>query len=144
MGALGTSHAPGATLTDPDEVSELIPSHITTHAQLDEWETTNIIAGRNWAFNNRYGEDILSEDYVRKLHNRMFNKTWKWAGTFRKTEKSIGVDPVKIAVDLHNLLNDVKTHLEFKVYPLDEIATRCSDLRLKRAGPAFQPILSQE
>lgn len=124
MGALGTSHAPGATPTDPDEVLGLIPSHITTHGQLDEWETTNIIAGRDWAFNNRYGEDILSEDYVRKLHNRMFNKTWKWAGTFRKTEKSIGVDPVKIAVDLHNLLNDVKTHLEFNVYPLDEIATR--------------------
>ncbi|WP_426166931.1 mobile mystery protein B [Pseudoduganella sp. R-34] len=124
MGPLGGSHAPGATPNDPDEVAGLIPKHITTRGELDEWETSNILAGRNWAFNNRYRGDILSEDYVRKLHKQMFGKTWKWAGTFRNTEKSIGVDPARIAVDLHNLLGDVKTQLEFSSYPLDEIATR--------------------
>lgn len=42
----------------------------------------------------------------------------------RKTEKSIGVDPARIGVDLRNLLEDVKAWQEFSTYPLDEQAAR--------------------
>lgn len=124
MGPIGAPHAPGATPTDPDEVAELIPTHITTLGQLDEWEASNILESQKWAFSTRNRKQILSEGYVRGLHKRMFDKTWKWAGTFRKTEKSIGIDPAGIAVALHNLLADVETQLEFNTYPIDEIATR--------------------
>jgi Fic-DOC domain mobile mystery protein B len=54
----------------------------------------------------------------------MFNKTWKWAGTFRKTEKSIGVDQLRISVDLRNLVDDAKCWREFNTYPIDEQAAR--------------------
>ncbi len=124
MGTLGAPHAPGATPTDPDEMAGLIPTHITLRAELDQWETMNILAGRKWAFARRAHGPILSEDYVRKLHRQMFSKTWKWAGTFRNTEKSIGVDPFHIAVSLRNLLDDVQTQVEFQTYSLDEIAAR--------------------
>ena len=54
----------------------------------------------------------------------MFGETWKWAGDFRLTEKTIGIAPHEISVALHNLLEDVKTQLQCKAYPLDEIAAR--------------------
>lgn len=102
----------------------LIPKHITLKSELDEWETLNILEGQKWAFNSRHKAPILSEGFVRALHKRMFDKTWKWSGIFRKTEKSIGIDPLQISVSLCNLLADVESHIEFGSYPLDEIATR--------------------
>ena len=35
----------------------------------------------------------LDEMYVRDLHHRMFDNVWKWAGTYRQTERNIGCDP---------------------------------------------------
>lgn len=120
---VGQAHAPGATPMDPDEIEGLIPRHITLKLELDEYEQANILAAQAWA-EKRVAKDMLSEDYVRKLHKRMFNKTWKWAGTFRKTEKSIGVDPSQIGVSLRNLLEDVKCWREFNTFPIDEQAAR--------------------
>jgi Fic-DOC domain mobile mystery protein B len=54
----------------------------------------------------------------------MFDETWAWAGTFRKTGKNIGVPAYEIATRLHDLLNDVNHWLEHATYPLDEIAAR--------------------
>ena len=54
----------------------------------------------------------------------MFSKTWRWAGRFRKTEKSIGIDPSQIGVSLRDLLDDVKCWREFNTYPVDEQAVR--------------------
>jgi hypothetical protein len=52
-------YAKGATPLSPDEVHNLIPSHITTQKQLDEWEQYNIVQGSNWAF-SRKRKDLLS------------------------------------------------------------------------------------
>jgi fido (protein-threonine AMPylation protein) len=38
----------------------------------------------------------LEEPYVRELHYRMFDNVWKWAGTYRQTERNIGCDPKEI------------------------------------------------
>jgi Fic-DOC domain mobile mystery protein B len=122
MGPLGGAHAPGATPPDKDELAGIIPKHIATQQELNEYEEANILLGLEWAMTSR--KDILSEDYVRQLHKRMFNKTWRWAGTFRNTEKSIGVDPAQIAVRLRDLLENVKAWQEFKSYPVDEQAVR--------------------
>lgn len=108
---------------DPDEVEGLIPRHITLKRDLDEFEQANILAAQEWA-EKRVRKELLSEDYVCTLHKKMFNKTWKWAGKFRKTEKSIGVDPSQIGVDLHNLLEDAKCWQNYHTYPVDEQAAR--------------------
>jgi fido (protein-threonine AMPylation protein) len=34
---------------------------------------------------------MLSEDFMRTLHKRMLGDVWEWAGTFRTTERNIGV-----------------------------------------------------
>lgn len=35
----------GATPLDPDEAAGLLPTHITTQADLNAWEETNILEG---------------------------------------------------------------------------------------------------
>ena len=43
----------GATPLDPDESAGLIPSHVATQSQLNEWEQQNILEGERWAFSRR-------------------------------------------------------------------------------------------
>ncbi len=126
MGGIAFEYAPGATPLDPDEAEDLIPAHITTQGQLNAWELANIVDGRRWALNprRRSGGELLSEGFVRVLHERMFDKTWRWAGNYRATEKSIGAPPEQIAVRLHNLLEDVRAQIGFGTYAPDEIAAR--------------------
>lgn len=116
---------PGATPLDLDEAAGLIPSHIINQGQLNEWELANILGGEQWAFGRRH-KDLLESAFVRRMHRRMFGDTWRWAGIFRSTEKNIGVDPLCIQPDLHNLCEDVKAQIEHQAFPLDEIAARFS------------------
>lgn len=111
----------GATLLEPDELIGLIPSHITTQGQLNEWEQTNILLAEKWA---RRKKDILSIEFIQKLHKHMFNKTWKWAGQFRRSGKNIGIDWPMIAVELKKLCDDVRYQLENNSFNIDEIAVR--------------------
>lgn len=123
--AINFAYAPGATPLDPDEAAGLIPSHISNNAQLNEWEMANILEEELWAF-SRKRKKMLEINFIRQLHKRMFGNTWQWAGTFRTTEKSIGMDPLHIQPALHDLLKDVETQLAHKSYTLDEIAARFS------------------
>jgi len=120
---IGKAHVSGATPMDPDEIDGLIPQHITMKRELDEYEQANILSAQEWA-DRRIRKDVLNEKFVRDLHRRMFNKTWKWAGQFRKTEKSIGVDPLYISIELRKLLDDAQYWQQFGTYPIDEQACR--------------------
>jgi Fic-DOC domain mobile mystery protein B len=115
-------YPPGATPLDADELASLIPGHITTQGELNEWEQLNIAQGENWARKQR--KEILNESFLRQLHKQMFGETWKWAGEFRKTDKNIGVDWLKIGVELKKLLDDAHYQVEHASYPPDEIAVR--------------------
>lgn len=54
----------------------------------------------------------------------MFDKTWKWAGKFRRRQTNIGVESIYISQELRTLFDDVAYHLTNAVYPIREIATR--------------------
>jgi Fic-DOC domain mobile mystery protein B len=123
--AIELEYPPGATPLDPDEAAGLIPSHIATQGQLNEWELANILEGERWAFARKH-KRLIESDFVRGLHKRMFGDTWRWAGTFRDSGKNIGLDPADIQPALHNLCEDVKAQLKHESYPLDEIAARFS------------------
>lgn len=116
-------YAPGATPIDPDEALGLIPVHITTQADLNAWEEMNIVEGANWIKRQKITQS-LNEGLVRELHHRMFNQTWLWAGTFRKSAKSIGIDWPQIAVALRNLLDNTTYQIEHQTMSIDEIAVR--------------------
>lgn len=113
----------GATPLDPDETAALIPSHVTTQGQLNEWEQQNILDGERWAFSRR-NLNPLSLRFCQELHKHMFGRTWQWAGHFRTTEKNIGVDPGLISVRLTELFRNVEVQLEHRSDPIDEIAAR--------------------
>jgi Fic-DOC domain mobile mystery protein B len=120
---LRLKYPPGATPLDPDEAEGLIPKHVTTQGQLNEWELRNILDGERWAFRRKH-KDLLSSEFVRRLHKRMFGETWRWAGTYRTTGKNIGVDSAQIAPMLRDLCADAVAQLEHRSYPLDELAAR--------------------
>lgn len=66
----------------------------------------------------------LEEGFVRDLHSRMFNKTWRWSGTFRKSNKNIGVEWSQVATKLRNLLDNTHYQIENAIASPDEIAIR--------------------
>ncbi len=113
----------GATPLDPDEKEGLRFAHITRRGELDQLEQANIVEGLQW-LKKKKNPDILSEGFVRDLHKRLFGQVWKWAGTFRKTEKNIGVDPIQIAIQLRQLLDDTRYWIEHETYPPIELAAR--------------------
>lgn len=116
-------YAPEATPLDPDEIDGLIPLHITTQSQLNEWEAVNILKVETWLFSVS-NHDFLTIEFTKLLHSKMFDDTWKWAGLFRATERNIGVAPFKISTDLNNLLEDVRCQIINKNFSFDEIAYR--------------------
>jgi len=120
---LNLEYPSGATPLGPDEAEGLIPRHIVTHGQLNEWEMRNILDGERWAFGRRH-KDLLSSEFARRLHKRMFGESWRWAGTYRATEKNIGVDPAQIAPMLKDLCADAEAQLKYRSYSLDELAAR--------------------
>lgn len=114
----------GATPLDQDEVIGLIPSHITIQSDLNEWEANNILEAESWVYSASHHGNILTLEFIKILHKKMFNKTWKWAGSFRKTEKNIGVSPFKITSALSTLLDDVRCKIENQSFQWDELAYR--------------------
>lgn len=116
-------YSPGATPLDPDEAAGLIPRHITTQGELNEWEQTNILHAMPWVLRQR-NKDLLDTAFLREAHRRLFDQTWKWAGELRRSDKNIGGDWRHIPVDLRNLLDDVKAQIEFNAYPPDDLVLR--------------------
>jgi Fic-DOC domain mobile mystery protein B len=115
-------YPPGATPLDPDEAEGLLPGHITMQAELNEWEQANIAMAAAWIRTSRM--DPLDPLAVRRLHERMFDRTWAWAGRFRTREKTIGVAPEDIPVRLKDLLDDGRYWLEHRTFPPRECALR--------------------
>ncbi len=113
----------GATPLSEDEKDQLIPGHLVNREQLNEWEQRNILEAEQWAFSQRR-KRVLSADFVRALHRRMFDRTWKWAGSFRTTDKNIGVPAHQIPTALRNGLDDAEYWLENEIFPIPEAAVR--------------------
>jgi Fic-DOC domain mobile mystery protein B len=113
----------GAAPLDADELEGLRFPHVTTRGELDHLEQANIEAGLLW-LSRRKDSDILTDQFVRNLHKRLFGEVWKWAGSYRLTEKNIGVDARQINVQLRDLLDDVRYWAKNSTYSPIEGAIR--------------------
>lgn len=113
----------GATPLDPNEIEGLIPTNITTKAELDRWEQDNIIEAMTWIKDHK-PKNILNEAFIKSLHRRMFCDVWKWAGKFRQSDKNIGVPWHRIPIDLKQLCDDIDYWIENHIFSEDEIAAR--------------------
>lgn len=116
-------HAPGATPLDADEAQGLIPTHIGTIAQLNEWEQANILHAEGWLF-RRKRSDVLTEAFVRRLHREMFSETWEWAGKYRVTQKNIGVPAHAIVSGVKDTVDIAHHWILHETYGLSEAAVR--------------------
>jgi Fic-DOC domain mobile mystery protein B len=112
----------GATPLDPNELGGLKHKHITKQIELNQLEQANIESGLRWL--GRQRADVLTDRFATTLHSRLFGDVWDWAGKFRKTEKSVGIDAIHIPVELRTLMDDAKYWVENKTYPPSEAATR--------------------
>lgn len=106
-----------------EEKQELRAKWVTTRAELNELETQGIAEAEIWLL-KKNKKDILSENFIRTLHKKMFGNVWKWAGKFRTSERNIDVAPYEISSKLKILLDDTIFWIENKTYPEKEIAVR--------------------
>lgn len=113
----------GATPLDHDELEGLKIGHVSNRGELNRFEQDNINDAFTWLKHHRK-RDILTEEFIRTLHKKMFGNVWRWAGEFRRSGKNIGSGWTRIGVDLRNLLDDVRYWIENKTYQPDEIAAR--------------------
>lgn len=114
----------GSTPLSPDELADLIPS-LATKQELNEWERENILQARAWALRDRTSPlDMISDEYVRKLHLKMFDQTWKWAGQYRQTERNIGVPFCEIRERLVVLFGDIRYWIDNSTFSPDETSVR--------------------
>lgn len=105
-----------------EEKQQLKAKWITTRSELNELETKGIANAEIWLLKNK--KDILNETFIKNLHKKMFGDIWKWAGTFRTTERNIGVAPYEIQPKLRILLDDVKFWVDNRTFSPKEIAIR--------------------
>ena len=118
----------GVTPLDPDEAEGLLHAHVLTRGELDELEEANIQLGLEWAQRRavmtKRPADVLTEDFLYELHERMFGEVWAWAGKVRRTDKNIGVDKFEIRPEVRKLVEDARLWRENGTFPPDEMAVR--------------------
>lgn len=98
-------------------------SYVNTQKALNKWEQSNILDAQKWAF-SRKNSHYLTIQYCCELHERMFDKTWRWAGIFRRTNKNIGVFWEQIPMQLKLLFDDLQYQLDHGIYSIDELSSR--------------------
>jgi Fic-DOC domain mobile mystery protein B len=117
----------GQTPIDEDEKDGLLITSITTRGELDEVEQRNIEEAIRWTIMRRRrftSAEILTEKFVKELHTRMLSGVWQWAGSFRNSNKNLGVDKHQIGPDLKMLLDDCLFWIQNETFAPDEIAVR--------------------
>ena len=113
------------TPLEEEEREQLIPTYITTRAELNEAEQVNITRASLWLRRAR-NVDVLDDAFLREFHKRMFGEVWKWAGQYRLTPRNIGIDAYRIPMEVRALADDVRFWVENGTYPPNEIAARFS------------------
>ena len=115
----------GQTPIDDDEKEGLKIKSISNRKELDEFEQVNIQKAVKWSLKNNVTIDkILTEDFIKLLHKKMFDEVWKWAGSYRTSNKNIGVDKFEIGFELKNLIDDSRLWYSDKVFTPDEFTIR--------------------
>ncbi len=94
-----------------EQLQGLIPSQIISRADLNAAEQRNILKGSQKirrSLKNKGVEEILMDSFIRKLHKEMFADVWKWAGKYRQHDTNLGVQFLRIPIELRQLLGDAR------------------------------------
>lgn len=122
---LEINYLDGQTPLSEEELDGLKILSISTREELDEFEQFNIEKAIQWTFGKKIqAKDLFSEKFIKDLHKRMYGEVWKWAGSFRTSEKNLGIKSYLIPVQLKQLLDDAMYWYENQIYSSDEVAVR--------------------
>ncbi|WP_163517673.1 mobile mystery protein B [Gelidibacter japonicus] len=122
---LDLEYIDGQTPIDEEEKEGLLIETISTKAELDEFEQLNIEEALQWVFNKKFKpKQVFTEKFICNLHKRMYGNIWAWAGTFRKSDKNIGIDKHQIPMALKVLCDDALYWIENNTYSPEETAIR--------------------
>ena len=122
----GSQDDQGNTPLDEDESEGLIPPHLATHAELNQWEATNIARAQEWV--TQRANEVLDVDFLAELHKRMFGLTWEWAGSCRKSDKNISPHHwTQVPMLMRDLVDNTRAQYDASTKAaaeLDEITVR--------------------
>lgn len=111
-------------LTDAERVG-LKPSFVRKRSELDALESANILGAEMWLLRKSFTADqVLTPEFLCRLHREMFGNVWKHAGRFREREKSDGVKSVWIPVEVQKLTDDMRRKIRDGAHPPLETAVR--------------------
>ena len=111
-----------ATPLTPEEREGLKPTHVVLRSELNELEQQNILEATTWVFQRR--RDPFNEAFARNLHRRMFGRVWRWAGTYRTTNKNLGVDHSQIQLQIYQSLDNARYWSDARTFSSEETAVR--------------------
>jgi len=122
---LKMNYIDGQTPLTEEEQEGLKIASITSREELDEFEQLNIEKAIQWTYGKKLNAaQLFSEKHIKDLHKRMYGEVWRWAGTFRTSEKNIGIKSYLISVELKKLLDDARFWAENNTYDSAEMAIR--------------------
>jgi Fic-DOC domain mobile mystery protein B len=122
---LKITYVEGQTPLSEEELEGLKIQSITTREELDEFEQLNIEKAIQWTIGKKMKtEDLLSEKFIKDLHRRMYGEVWKWSGSFRNSEKNLGIKSFLIPIQLKQLLDNAAYWHENKIFLPEETAIR--------------------
>lgn len=117
----------GNTPLGEEDADGLIPGHLTTRADLNQWEAVNI-AQAVTKYSTGRRRDVLAPQFLHELHRSMFGRTWSWAGSFRRSDNNVSpYHWTTVATRLHDLVENTRAQFETSEKSeaeLDEIAVR--------------------
>lgn len=109
----------------PPDLRGLIPKHIQTVGELDEYEEANISKGLSW-LETQSKKEFYRYEFWKKLHRKLFSDVWKWAGEIRTNDldNPYFVVATSIWPEIKRLEDDIKSWLEYQSFSEKQIATK--------------------
>lgn len=116
-------------LNDEQKAGLLLP--LSTQAELNAAEANAIARARTWAMvrSRAFSSgQVLNEDWLKRLHKKMFESIWMWAGTYRRVDVNIGnVSWPQVPTAMQEALGDATfwiDHRDENNMPMVEVAVR--------------------
>jgi Fic-DOC domain mobile mystery protein B len=128
MTDLAREPADATALTAAEQQGLLLP--VLTRAELNRAEAASISDAMSWLFLSRRRlrpELVANEEWLKRLHRRMYGQVWAWAGQYRTADRNLGVPYWQVRMDMRRLLDDVRAWLADTTaarYDDDECAIR--------------------
>lgn len=112
----------GETPLDPDEISGLLVP-VRTQGALNQAEQSNILRARDWSLGSRLIKTaLLTDRTVRRIHKEMFGGVWRWAGTYRRSDKNIGCHWLEIPMRVRQVCDNFRYQVDNRVDDPDRLA----------------------